>query len=65
MYTQSFSVPDADGKGPKAVEAPLGEQEQALVANFEARIDADGRIEPRDWMPEAYRKTLPVPVQRR
>jgi ring-1,2-phenylacetyl-CoA epoxidase subunit PaaA len=27
-------------------------------AAFEARIDADGRIEPQDWMPEAYRKTL-------
>jgi ring-1,2-phenylacetyl-CoA epoxidase subunit PaaA len=25
---------------------------------FQAVIDADGRIEPRDWMPEAYRKTL-------
>ncbi|QKG56097.1 1,2-phenylacetyl-CoA epoxidase subunit A [Hymenobacter sp. BRD128] len=25
---------------------------------FQARIDADLRIEPKDWMPEAYRKTL-------
>ncbi|AHJ97056.1 MULTISPECIES: 1,2-phenylacetyl-CoA epoxidase subunit PaaA [Hymenobacter] len=25
---------------------------------FQARIDADVRIEPKDWMPEAYRKTL-------
>jgi ring-1,2-phenylacetyl-CoA epoxidase subunit PaaA len=25
---------------------------------FQATIDADQRIEPRDWMPEAYRKTL-------
>ena len=25
---------------------------------FQARIDADERIEPRDWMPEKYRKTL-------
>ncbi len=25
---------------------------------FEARIAADERIEPRDWMPDAYRKTL-------
>ncbi len=29
-----------------------------LEARFEARIAADERIEPRDWMPEAYRKTL-------
>ncbi len=27
-------------------------------AHFDAIIDADLRIEPRDWMPEAYRKTL-------
>ncbi|MEJ3403860.1 1,2-phenylacetyl-CoA epoxidase subunit PaaA [Rathayibacter sp. YIM 133350] len=27
-------------------------------AQFDAIIAADGRIEPRDWMPEAYRKTL-------
>ena len=27
-------------------------------AHFDALIDADLRIEPRDWMPEAYRKTL-------
>ena len=26
--------------------------------HFQARIDADGRIEPKDWMPDAYRKTL-------
>ena len=25
---------------------------------FQARIDAEERIEPRDWMPDAYRKTL-------
>src|SRR4030081_2581806 len=25
---------------------------------FQARIDADVKIEPKDWMPEAYRKTL-------
>ena len=28
------------------------------VAQFQARIDADDRIEANDWMPEAYRKTL-------
>src|SRR5690625_654340 len=30
----------------------------AQQARFDALIDADERIEPRDWMPEAYRKTL-------
>jgi hypothetical protein len=29
-----------------------------LQQRFDNRIDADGRIEPQDWMPEAYRKTL-------
>jgi ring-1,2-phenylacetyl-CoA epoxidase subunit PaaA len=29
-----------------------------LEAQFTATIAADQRIEPRDWMPEAYRKTL-------
>ena len=60
MYTQSFSVPDdADAKaGLKAVPKPASENDAALMAQFEARIAADGRIEPRDWMPEAYRKTL-------
>lgn len=26
--------------------------------DFQAKIDAETKIEPRDWMPEAYRKTL-------
>ncbi len=29
-----------------------------LQTQFDALIDADERIEPRDWMPDAYRKTL-------
>lgn len=33
--------------------AELTQEEQ-----FQTRIDADVRIEPKDWMPEAYRKTL-------
>ena len=62
MYTQSFSVPDgsedAKSAGLKAVPKALNAQDAALQAAFDARIDADGRIEPREWMPEAYRKTL-------
>src|SRR5204862_8285603 len=30
----------------------------ALQETFDATIDADRKIEPQDWMPEAYRKTL-------
>ena len=33
-------------------------EEAILAERFQARIDADGRIEPQDWMPEQYRKTL-------
>jgi ring-1,2-phenylacetyl-CoA epoxidase subunit PaaA len=32
--------------------------EQARARAFEELVDADQRVEPRDWMPEAYRKTL-------
>ncbi|MCC6459417.1 MAG: 1,2-phenylacetyl-CoA epoxidase subunit A [Saprospiraceae bacterium] len=30
----------------------------SLDAQFQARVDAETRIEPKDWMPESYRKTL-------
>ena len=30
----------------------------SLEENFQNRIDNEDKIEPRDWMPEAYRKTL-------
>lgn len=33
-------------------------KEQNLEAQFQARIDAEERIEPRDWMPDRYRQTL-------
>lgn len=34
------------------------EQLEALEAQFQAKIDAEIKIEPKDWMPDAYRKTL-------
>jgi ring-1,2-phenylacetyl-CoA epoxidase subunit PaaA len=48
MYTQALNTPE---------EGPLVE-EAARAAQFQARIDAEERIEPNDWMPSAYRKTL-------
>jgi ring-1,2-phenylacetyl-CoA epoxidase subunit PaaA len=53
MYTTELN--DKAGK-PAAAPAVL-EDSQRLEA-FEARIAADDFIEPKDWMPEAYRKTL-------
>ncbi len=50
MYAQMVDT------GVKAVAtmAEMSADEQA----FQARIDADVKIEPKDWMPDAYRKTL-------
>ena len=32
--------------------------EATLLAEFEAKIDSETKIEPRDWMPDAYRSHL-------
>ena len=42
--------------GPAAAPRPTGDA--ALLERFEGTIADDQRIEPRDWMPEAYRATL-------
>ena len=49
MYTQALDPSRADDRD---VEDAVRE------ARFQARIDAEERIEPNDWMPEAYRRTL-------
>lgn len=49
MYAQALDQKD---KGPAVVEDP------EKLARFEARIAAEEKIEPTDWMPEAYRRTL-------
>ena len=56
MYTQSFNVPD--NPGAKAAASASSGEDPIRQAAFDARIDADGRIEPQDWMPDAYRRTL-------
>jgi ring-1,2-phenylacetyl-CoA epoxidase subunit PaaA len=49
MYTQALNTSEAEDR---TIE------DAARAAQFQARIDADDRIEPNDWMPAAYRKTL-------
>ena len=56
MYTQSFTVSDASQGKPAPASAVTEDAERQRA--FDAKIDCDGRIEPQDWMPEAYRKTL-------
>src|SRR5688572_20481682 len=52
MYTQGL---DQLGKE-HLHEAAAGEA--ALEARFQSKVDVDEKIEPKDWMPEAYRQTL-------
>ena len=35
-----------------------GLSENELLARFQSRVDDEQRIEPKDWMPDAYRKNL-------
>ncbi len=58
MYTQALDLPDPHTAPLKAVAAQPDAAQDALQTRFDAKIDADGKIEPQDWMPEAYRKTL-------
>ncbi len=50
MYTQGLNDPTEDKR-------PADDDPEAL-ARFQVRIDRDEKIEPKDWMPAAYRKTL-------
>src|SRR5436189_10546 len=49
MYTQALNTSDGDDRNI---------EDATRAAAFQARIDAEDRIEPNDWMPAAYRKTL-------
>ncbi|MFG1346224.1 1,2-phenylacetyl-CoA epoxidase subunit PaaA [Xanthobacter autotrophicus DSM 431] len=50
MYTQALN------SNPETGDRQL--EDAALAARFQDRIDAEERIEPNDWMPSAYRRTL-------
>ena len=59
MYTQALDLPNPEGRSIKAVPPAHGTPaDAALQTRFDEKIDADSKIEPQDWMPEAYRKTL-------
>ena len=52
MYTQGL---DQAGKSDSVAR---GKETPEQLAAFQARIDAEEKIEAKDWMPEAYRRTL-------
>src|SRR5277367_6249778 len=49
MYTQALDMQTSD---------PSAADEAALEQRFLARVDAEEKIEPKDWMPARYRNTL-------
>src|SRR3954465_7629007 len=53
MYTTELK-----DKNQKAVPVSLADEDPEKLEAFEARVAADEFIEPKDWMPETYRKTL-------
>jgi ring-1,2-phenylacetyl-CoA epoxidase subunit PaaA len=61
MYGNDFSVPErplsAGARDSGGTTDPAGEP-PAEPPGFQELIDTDGRIEPRDAMPDGYRKTL-------
>lgn len=53
MYTQAMDLQPTEPALVTSQDEPAGAQ-----ARFDERIAADEKIEPQDWMPAAYRKTL-------
>ncbi len=52
MYTQGL-----DSLGADCLHSTVPDT-ATLEAHFQSKIDADEKIEPKDWMPDAYRETL-------
>ena len=50
MYTQGLDQKGQDGQA--------AAEDAAEMLRFQERIDSEEKIEPKDWMPAAYRKTL-------
>jgi ring-1,2-phenylacetyl-CoA epoxidase subunit PaaA len=40
------------------IKSEASDEDPEALAAFQARIDAGSKIEPKDWMPQGYRKTL-------
>ncbi|NML42902.1 1,2-phenylacetyl-CoA epoxidase subunit A [Ramlibacter sp. G-1-2-2] len=55
MYTQAMDTQGKDGDARKAVRSA---EDLQMEERFEARIAEGEFIEPKDWMPDHYRKTL-------
>ncbi len=61
MYTQALDLPASktgETTAPAVAAVPLNAAQAQAQHAFEAKMDADAKVEPQDWMPEAYRKTL-------
>jgi ring-1,2-phenylacetyl-CoA epoxidase subunit PaaA len=58
MYGNDFTAPGAPSATPGYAPGPATGDEADELARFEEVVAAEGRIEPRDVMPEGYRKTL-------
>jgi ring-1,2-phenylacetyl-CoA epoxidase subunit PaaA len=56
MYTQAIDLPDQQPDEPEGAPRPVSELEYQV--EFDAKLARGEFIEPKDWMPEAYRKTL-------
>jgi len=52
VYTQGL-----DSLGKDCLQTP-SQDEAALTSRFESKVARDEKIEPKEWMPDAYRRTL-------
>ena len=51
MYTQALNAKDT-------ASSPASPEDARRQAIFQATVDAEDKVEPNDWMPEGYRRTL-------
>jgi ring-1,2-phenylacetyl-CoA epoxidase subunit PaaA len=58
MYTQVLDLPEPRQQVRQAVAPNADGLDAQRQAQFDQKIDSDRKIEPQDWMPGAYRKTL-------